>query len=278
LNNDNTNNIAAQTSPTTQDQAQVLAQSTAPVNVPSVNNNSLNNSTNQLANQTEANKNNSISPSLVNDTATYNNNNNNVAVKKSATQKPKTNTHYFYAGIIVGGDLSFVKYQDVQPLGYNVGLLVGYKFNNRLSVESGFYFANKNYYTKGEYFDKSNIHYFDDKTLINATGYCNMFEIPVNIKYDISTRKKHTWFATTGLSSYLMNKEYYQFEYIMNGWEGSGSAPYYHTTQDWFSVFNLSAGYELKTGNKTNIRIEPYFKATLNGVGTRKSFYFKRRC
>jgi hypothetical protein len=261
-NNDDASNIVIQTTPPVNNQSQVLAQSTAPVNVPYINNNSLNNSTNQ----TEANKNNNTSTSLITDTAKQNNNN--VVAKKSSTQKPKTNTHYFYAGIIVGGDLSFVKYQDVQPLGYNVGLLVGYKFNNRFSVESGFYFANKNYYTKGEYFDKSNIHYFDDKTLINATGYCNMFEIPVNIKYDISTRKKHTWFATTGLSSYLMNKEYYHFEYIMNGWEGSGSVPYYHTTQDWFSVFNLSAGYELKTGNKTNIRIEPYFKATLNGVGT----------
>jgi hypothetical protein len=33
------------------------------------------------------------------------------------------------------------------------------------------------------------------------------------------------------------------------------------------SVLNLSAGCELKTGNKTNLRIEPYFKKTLTGAG-----------
>jgi hypothetical protein len=269
LNNDNINNTVTQTSPPVNNQSQILVPSTAPANapsnIPSVDNNSFNNSTDQLTDQTEANKNNSTPGSLITDTAKHNNN---IATKKTSVQNQKTNSHYFYAGIIAGGDLSFVKYQDVEPLGYNVGLLVGYKFNKRLSVESGFYLAKKNYYTKGEYFDKSNIPYFDNKTLVNATGYCKMFDIPLNIKYDISTRKNHTWFVATGLSSYLMSKEYYNFDYIMNGWEGSASAPYYNTTQDWFSVFNLSAGYELKTGNKTNLRIEPYFKATLNGVGT----------
>ena len=28
------------------------------------------------------------------------------------------------------------------------------------------------------------------------------------------------------------------------------------------------SGYQLQTGTKTNLRIEPYFKATLSGVGT----------
>jgi hypothetical protein len=266
LNNDNTNSVT-QTLPPANNQSQVLVPSTAPANVPSAENSSLSNSTNQLSNEkTEANKNNSISTALITDTAKHNNNN--VATKKPSVQKPQTNSHYFYAGIIVGGDLSFIKYQQAQPLGYNIGLLAGYKFNRHFSVESGFYLAKKNYYTKGEYFDKSNIPYFHDAELINANGYCEMFEIPLNVKYDISARKNHTWFATTGLSSYLMNKEYYHFDYIKNGQERSGSAPYYHTTQDWFSVFNLSAGYELKTGNKTNLRIEPYFKATLSGVGT----------
>ncbi len=187
---------------------------------------------------------------------------------KPALKKTSKTSHYFYAGLMAGADLSFIKYQDAQPLGYNVGLLVGYKFNKRLSVESGFYLAKKNYYTKAEYFDKSSLYFFYDNTMIDATGYCKMFEIPLNIKYDISTRKKHTWFATAGLTSYLMNKEYYFYNYFDTSWmPQTGSKPYYNTTQNWFSVLNLSAGYELKTGNKTNLRIEPYFKTTLTGAG-----------
>lgn len=187
--------------------------------------------------------------------------------KQPSLRKISKSNRYFYAGLMAGADLSFVKYQDVQPLGYNAGLLVGYKFK-KLSIESGFYFDKKNYYTSGEHFDKSDLPYFDYAEILTVDGYCNMFEIPLNVKYDFSTRKKHTWFAAAGLSSYLMNKEYYNYEYIKYDELHHGSSEYKKSTQDWFSVLNLSAGYELKTGNKTNIRIEPYYKLSLTGVGT----------
>jgi hypothetical protein len=186
---------------------------------------------------------------------------------KSTSLKLKTNSHYFYGGLIAGTDLSFIKYQKAQPLGYNVGLLVGYKFN-KISIESGISLDKKNYYTTGEYFDKSKIPFFWNAELLSANGYCRMYEIPLNIKYDISTNKKHTWFAAAGLSSYLMNKEFYNYAYKKDGVNGSGSYPYFHTTKNWFSVVNLSAGYQLQMNAKTNLRIEPYYKTTLSGVGT----------
>ena len=191
------------------------------------------------------------------------------AASKAVIKMPKSNNHYFYAGLIAGADLSFVKYQDAEPLGYNAGLLVGYKLN-KLSIESGVYFVKKNYYTNGEYFDKSGISYFDDAKILTVAGYCQMFEIPLNFKYNISEKRRHTWFAGAGLSSYLMNKEFYNYDYIKDGQQRNGSRAYYHATQNWFSILNLNAGYELRTGMKTNLRIEPYYKAPLSGVGTGK--------
>jgi len=194
--------------------------------------------------------------------------NKNIQQPASSNKKEKEGTHYFYAGLLAGADLSFVKFQKKQPLGYNIGLLVGYKFN-KFSIESGLLLAKKNYYTDGEYFNKSKIPFFDSSVeLLSVQGYCRMYEIPLNIRYDISSRKKHTWFATAGLSSYLMSKEYYHYAYQQNGEDHYGSYPYYKTTQDWFSVLNVSAGYQVKTGAKTSFRVEPYYKATLSGVGT----------
>jgi hypothetical protein len=180
-----------------------------------------------------------------------------------------TNANHFYAGLMAGMDLSFVKYQQMEPLGYNAGLLVGYKFR-KLSIESGLSFVKKNYYTEGEYFDKTDIPYFDDADILTVDGYCRMFEIPLNVKYNLAEKKNHGWFITGGLSSYLMNKEYYNYDYVKNGEQHYGSRAYYNATQNWFSVLNLSAGYELKTNTKTNLRIEPYFKAPLSGLGTGK--------
>jgi hypothetical protein len=187
--------------------------------------------------------------------------------RASSIKKEKSNQHYFYAGLLAGADFSFVKFQQSQNAGYNLGLLVGYKFN-KLSIESGILLAKKNYYTDGEYFDKTGISYFDNAKILSVNGYCRMYEIPLNIKYDFSNHKKHTWFATAGLSSYLMDKEMYNYSYIKDGQQHEGSYPYYNTTQDWFSVLNVSAGYQLQIGTKSNFRIEPYYKATLSGVGT----------
>jgi hypothetical protein len=188
---------------------------------------------------------------------------------KTSIKLKKSNSHYFYAGLMVGADLSFVKFQNMCPVGYNTGLMAGYKFN-KLSIESGLYFVKKNYYTAGEYFDKTGIPYFTNAEVLSVEGYCNMFEIPLNVKYDISEKKNHAWFITAGVSSYLMNKEFYNYDYIKDGTQHYGSRAYYHASQNFFSVLNLSAGYQLKTGNKTNLRIEPYFKAPLTGVGTGK--------
>jgi len=189
------------------------------------------------------------------------------ATAKSTKIKIKTNGHYFYGGLVAGTDLSFIKYQKMQQAGYNVGLLVGYKFN-KLSIESGVTLDKKNYYTAGEYFDKEKIPFFRNAELLSAHGYCRMYEIPLNIKYDISSHKKHTWFATAGLSSYLMDKELYHYSYKQNGVNGYGSYPYLHTTKNWFSIVNVSAGYQLQMSPKSNLRIEPYYKTTLSGVGT----------
>ena len=35
----------------------------------------------------------------------------------------RTNSNYFYAGLVAGGDLSFIKFQKAQSVGYNAGLL-----------------------------------------------------------------------------------------------------------------------------------------------------------
>jgi len=185
--------------------------------------------------------------------------------KQVITIKPTD--HYFYAGLIAGGDMSFVKYQKAQPLGYNIGLLAGYKFK-KLSIESGLLYVKKNYYSDGEYFDKSKTPYFNNAKILTVDGYCRMFEIPLNIKYDFIEKNRHAFFATAGLSSYLMNKEFYNYDYIKDGQWRNGSRAYMHSTQNWFSILNLSAGYQLRTGAKTNIRFETYYKAPLSGVGT----------
>jgi hypothetical protein len=184
--------------------------------------------------------------------------------KKSA---PKTiSSKGFYAGIIVGPDLSTVKFQPVKQLGFSLGATVGYRINKQLAVETGFLWDRKYYHTRGEYFKNPNI-----PIAANADidGNCNMMEIPVIIRYDFAAAKNHSFFAKAGLSSYLAMKDNYS-------WVKTVPQPPYYYPEDKsynapsniFSILQLSAGYERAISSKINIQVEPYVKIPLQGVGT----------
>lgn len=179
--------------------------------------------------------------------------------------------HYnFYAGIMLGADLSTVRLQHTTSPGYSYGLLLGYKINRHWQIESGFYMDKKNYYTKGEYFDKSSTPYLQNVNLLKVEGNCNMIELPLNIRYNFSTGKANTWFASAGVSTYLMNKEYYDFHFTYNGNYGERGYDYHNSPGNWFSVINLGAGYEHNLGNAGRLRLEPYMRFSAAGVGRGK--------
>ena len=200
---------------------------------------------------------------------------NEVAINKDAAKKDKGATpkseHYFYGGFLVAPDVSFIHFQKASNAGIGGGLLLGYHFNNRLSVETGLLFDRKNYYTRGKYFDGSKVALIrnnPDISINSVDGDCNMFEIPVNLKYSFISKSKNSLYGVAGVSSYLMGHEYYNFNYTWWGANYNGGYPYDNHVKNWFSIINLGVGYERKLNLKTSLRIEPYMKIPVSGVGT----------
>ncbi|HEX9504028.1 MAG TPA: hypothetical protein VF974_06995 [Patescibacteria group bacterium] len=199
-------------------------------------------------------------------------NNSAVAAKDSSgVKKVKNNRNaknkFLYAGLIVAPDLSMVKFQSVKGMGTTFGILLGYQFNRKWAIETGAYLDHKKYYTDGEYFKgkaPSNPNWY----LLNVDGSCNMWEIPINVRYNLSSGEKTKWFATAGLSTYLMTSEHYVSTYSYNG----NTWPYpWDTTKPshyWFSVLNLSIGFDQKLGKIGNLRLEPYVRIPLSGMGS----------
>jgi hypothetical protein len=174
----------------------------------------------------------------------------------------------FYVGLLGAPDLSTVKMQSVKSVGTTFGLLLGYNINPKWAIESGLYLDRKKYYTEGEYFSRKNINVGPNVNISNVDGTCNMWEIPLNIRYNFGQGEKMKWFATAGLSTYLMTKEHYSYVFQ----NATGSWPYskqYNTHSNYlFSVFDLSIGYEQKIGKIGNLRLEPYLRVPLSGIGT----------
>ena len=188
------------------------------------------------------------------------------STKKSSPEKNKI--HFFYAGVVGGVDVSTVEFQSVKSTGYTAGILLGYQLNKKLSIESGFLVDKKFYYTDGQDFSTKQIYINQNTSILNATGNCYMIEWPINLKYNWTSTQKSNWFSTLGMSSYFMKKENYDFtveEYGSTwptGWES-----YNNSTVNWFGVINLSAGYTHTLGKVGSLRVEPYLKIPVQGLG-----------
>jgi hypothetical protein len=156
--------------------------------------------------------------------------------------------------------LSTVKFGPLYKTGYIFGLQVGYRFSNRWSVNTGVLYTKKFYQAKGKDFD-----YKAPWPIEKAEGYCSMWEIPVNVRYDVSFNTKRRWFVSTGLSTYLMNKEYYDIYY---SWPTPYPMDIDSNSNYLFSIWNLSVGLERSLGKHFSIQAEPYLKVPLQGLGT----------
>jgi hypothetical protein len=64
-----------------------------------------------------------------------------------------------------------------------------------------------------------------------------------------------------------MQKEDYDYVYRRYGEDYTGTKMYKDASKNWLSVGNISVGYERRIFKKTSLRIEPYARIPLKGVG-----------
>ncbi|WP_205510828.1 outer membrane beta-barrel protein [Longitalea arenae] len=181
--------------------------------------------------------------------------------KKNEIKQP------FEIGLVAGPDKSAVSFGPLYKTGYILGLQLGYRLSNHWSVNTGVLYTKKYYQADSQYFHyKSN---WGNWPLKDVEGNCSMWEIPVNVRYDVSYNEKRRWFVSTGLSTYLMDKENYTLNYT--SWSGNPYPVPLNTDSNsnyLFSIWNLSLGFERSLGRNFSIQAEPYLRVPLKGLGT----------
>jgi hypothetical protein len=174
----------------------------------------------------------------------------------------------FSFGVLAGVDESTVKFKYGNNAGYNLGFAAGYHFNDKLSVHTGAIFTEKKYKVAGADFTAPKGTPISYYKLDNVDGYCRMWEFPLLVRYTISQGKKSSAFVSTGLSSYYMTEEHYNyFYYTALGALASRTSEYESHDTHILSVLHLSAGFESRMSRKLSVLIEPYAKLPLGGVG-----------
>ncbi len=188
--------------------------------------------------------------------------------KKPATQKNKSHEKRFYVGIVGAPDISTVRLQAVKKVGVSYGAVAGYKLPKRFSIESGFIYEKKYYDTKGEYFSRKNLKLPPGLKISYASGYCYMWELPLNLNYSFGKKANSSWFATTGVSSYFMKRESYNYDLVYNTYQYARSYDYTTKSNTVIAVINFGVGYTHRIGKIGDLRIQPYVKLPVSKIGT----------
>jgi len=148
--------------------------------------------------------------------------------------------------------------------GTNVGLLFSAGIFNRLTVTTGANYSVKPYNT-----DITNYHttykFKTDPSQIEAD--CRVLDIPINIDYQLYNKHKNKFSIGTGLSSYIMMHESYQYYYADPTTKGPVAFTAPPSGKYFFGIMNLQASYQRQVNSKFGLSITPYMKLPLTSIG-----------
>ena len=186
----------------------------------------------------------------------------------SPKKRKLTGSNGFTFSVSAGPDVSQVRSSKTGKVRLAYGLGVGYT-KNRFTLSTGIYAARKVYSAEAKYY-KLGYAAPPNYTFESADANCSVLEIPLKIGYNFSSGASGNWFVSTGLSSYLMKKEKYVYNY-KTSW---GPYAYHHDVSNenkhYFSVLDLSAGYTRRLNHVLSLTAEPYLEIPLVGIGEGK--------
>ncbi|MBB6500725.1 hypothetical protein [Pedobacter cryoconitis] len=195
-----------------------------------------------------------------------------VEIARSVKQKMENalqQNHEVIVSAMAAPDLSFAKSSKPSKVSSNVGMLATYAFGSKISVTSGAIYSRK-FYNSGGTAPQSNNYSPGADWQVNAD--CNVLDIPLNVNYKIFSQKKLAISLNTGLSSYFMLKEKYQF---ITGQPGPSqqvsTLEINNQNQHLFGIANVSISFDHQISPSVSIGVQPFAKLPLTGIGYGKA-------
>ncbi|HEY9002476.1 MAG TPA: hypothetical protein VIM89_14055 [Mucilaginibacter sp.] len=178
----------------------------------------------------------------------------------------------FALGVIASSDFNGVNSAFQQTkIGGNFGATFSVTFAKKWTISTGAQYDIKPYLTN---FDNYHTAYKFPTNPTSVQADCRMLDIPLNVNYQVYRQRANSITIGTGLSSYFMLREDYQFNYG-NGDSGYGGStpngPSHYTVinrnRNILSVLNIDATYTHQINSKFGVTVQPYTKVPLSDVG-----------
>jgi len=100
-----------------------------------------------------------------------------------------------------------------------------------------------------------------------VNAFNSITEMPLTVQYNVQNKNNARVFVSAGGVSYIVHKENYSYVYTKNGQRKRGQTLYNKASQNWFSNVQMSLGYERSFNKICDVRIEPYCRVPLKGIG-----------
>lgn len=171
----------------------------------------------------------------------------------------------FYLGAVIAPELTSVRLQPSRK-SINAGIVMGYIINKKWRIEAGAVLAKKYYYTDGKYVAPHSIRQ-DNSKILAVYANSSITEIPFTVQYNVKSDADSRLFVSTGMVSYVIHKEHYNYTYFENGEEKQGLAFYNKASDSWLTNIELSLGIERLVKKTFEVRAEPYLRIPIHGMG-----------
>jgi Outer membrane protein beta-barrel domain len=173
-------------------------------------------------------------------------------------------------GFILAPDFTSVNSLAGNRPGSTVGLTLDYQFSPHWYIGSGLLLDRKNYAARAQDYHAPTDFYQNNvfaRHLDYVKGTFEMLEIPLNLRYDFSVSGSTLFFASAGVSSYLITTE--NSGMYGNPWGQQSYLPWAVPGQHnfLFAAANLSLGVETGLSNSLSLLVAPYMKIPTRGIG-----------
>lgn len=167
--------------------------------------------------------------------------------------------------ILAAPDLTSVQKSGRSSLSGGFGIEATLSLTKKLSITTGAVYAKKIYDSDFSLYSP-NTNYVFRVTPSNIHANCDVIDIPLNINYKIFENSKNAISVSTGLSSYLMLKEKYNYSYDGN-YQGPQAYEVRNQNQHYMGVANVGLEFQHKINEKISISAKPFMKLPLTGIG-----------
>jgi cytoskeletal protein RodZ len=148
--------------------------------------------------------------------------------------------------------------------GTNVGLLFSAGVFNKLTVSTGATYATMPYNTNIANYH-TNYAFKTNPSAIEAD--CRALDIPINVDYQLYNKGLNKFSVGTGLSSYIMLHESYDYYYNDPAAKGPAAYTVANHGKYLFGIANIQATYTRQVNAKFGISVQPYLKLPLTNIG-----------